>query len=101
MMSWRTEQMSLMETLEAQKGVIDGFIKMQAKSGNACSARLLEAKQTLDALWAEVKDLTIQVKSHDKVLEAETKVLETTLTMQDHVEDKYHDDIMECVELMI
>merc|ERR1719281_107541 len=78
------------------RGVLDDFIKKQKESGDACSARLLDAKRGYDGLLKDVKALTTQIDAHEKVLEAENADLSATLDAIKEVEDEFDEDIAKC-----
>merc|ERR1719359_267812 len=88
-----------MEQLNKSEGVLDDFIKAQKNAGTACSARLLEAKRSLDQLNSDSKSLSNQVNSHQEVLETESENLNITKLSIKSVEDEYDTDIKECDRL--
>jgi len=76
--------------------VLEEFIQKQEDSGDACSSRLLEAKRVLDGLLADVKSLSVQVDSHEEVLETETENLNITEESVKAVEIVHDEAIADC-----
>ena len=47
---------------------LDKFLLASKASGDACHARMLEAKRSLDHLLRDLKSLAAQINSHEEVL---------------------------------
>merc|ERR1719379_1511246 len=95
---WRFKTQAMLEKITKAKGVLDSFIEKQKNSGDACSARLMEAKRAYDGLLKDVKLLAAQIDAHEKALEAENADLSQTLESIKEVEDEHADDIEKCEE---
>merc|ERR1719420_1911742 len=89
----------MLEKIMQAKGVLDNFIEKQKKSGNACSARLMEAKRAYDGLLKDVKLLAAQMDVHEKVLEAEKADLAQTMEEIKEVEETFEESMAKCAEL--
>jgi len=76
--NWRSEHQLLLADTTEEMDTLGKFISMQTKSGDACSARLMESKRVLDGLLKDLKDLSTQVDGHEEVLETETGNLNIT-----------------------
>jgi hypothetical protein len=70
--NWRAQHKLLLTDTSRSMDVLSQFIQQQQESGDACSARLLESKRILDGLLHDVKSLSVQVDSHEEVIETET-----------------------------
>merc|ERR1719359_2497175 len=68
---WRSTAKLMLEKIMKAKGVLDSFIEKQKNSGDACSARLMEAKRAYDGLLKDVKLLAAQIDAHQAAMEAE------------------------------
>merc|ERR1719313_2125866 len=75
---------------------LEKFIAQQSENGDACHARMLEAKQTLDHLLHDVHILALEMKSHETVLETEIENLNMTKLSVDTIEDQYQEDLETC-----
>jgi len=94
--SWRLEHRKLERAANESQGALDRFIKGQAKSDDACSARLMEAKRALDGLLHDLNSLTQQVKSHEQVLHTETENLNITHLAIDSLDEQFKEDMEQC-----
>merc|ERR1719191_422558 len=88
----------MLDRIMKAKGVLDSFIEKQKSSGDACSARLLEAKRGLDQLLKDVKLLAAQIDAHQAAMEAEKEDLAATMESIEQVEDEHKDDLAKCAE---
>merc|ERR1719261_62178 len=75
---WLDEHKLLLADVGESMDVLQQFINAQQASGDACSSRLLESKRVLDGLLKDVKSLSVQIDSHEEVLETETSNLNIT-----------------------
>lgn len=76
--AWRERQVQLELEVNESQSILDQFIEEQAASGDACSARLMESKRTLDGLLHDLKEVSLEVSSHEQILETETENLNIT-----------------------
>merc|ERR1719217_1103779 len=76
--------------------VLEEYIKKQEESGDACSARALEAKRALDGLLKDLKTLETQIDSHEEVLETETENLNITDIAVEAVKTTHKEDMAAC-----
>merc|ERR1719235_2303785 len=93
---WRVKVSGLLDSIMKTAGVLDSFIEKQKSSGDACSARLLEAKRGYDGLLKDTKTLTIQIDAHEKAMEAEKEDLNVTMESIKEVKDEHKEDIEKC-----
>eukprot|EP00746_Dinoflagellata_sp_MGD_P162326 gnl/MRDRNA2_/MRDRNA2_89839_c0_seq1.p1 gnl/MRDRNA2_/MRDRNA2_89839_c0~~gnl/MRDRNA2_/MRDRNA2_89839_c0_seq1.p1 ORF type:complete len:514 (+),score=87.18 gnl/MRDRNA2_/MRDRNA2_89839_c0_seq1:89-1630(+) len=96
--SWGLEHHKLERAANESQGALERFINGQAKSDDACSARLMEAKRALDGLLHDLHSLTQQVKSHEDVVKTETENLNITHLAIDSLEEQFKEDMELCKE---
>lgn len=96
--SWRLEHHRLERAANESQGALERFIKGQAKSDDACSARLMEAKRALDGLLHDLHSLTQQVKSHEDIVKTETENLNITHLAIDSLDEQFKEDMEMCKE---
>jgi len=89
-------QLSLLRVVNESKATLDEFISEDNTSSTACSARLFEAKGTLDGLIEESTSLSTQVASHEQVLETETENLNITDASIAAADAVYQHELSEC-----
>jgi len=94
--NWRTQHKLLLTETTESMDVLEEFIEKQEESGDACSARLLEAKRALDGLLKELKTLETQIDSHEEVLETETENLNITDLAVEAVKTTHKEDMDAC-----
>jgi len=78
-----------------KSGGMDDFIKTQKDSDDACHAKQLEAKRSLDGLLHTVKELTAEIEAETAVVTGNTETLEDALDKKKEAEDnrgKCNDD---------
>jgi len=85
-----------MEKATVSLDVLERFITEQSFEGDACSARLLETKRALDGLLKDLKALSLQVDSHEEVLETETENLNITQLSVLAVEKTHGEGVEDC-----
>merc|ERR1719333_979686 len=95
---WRSKAQLLLEKIMKAKGVLDSFIEKQKESGDACSARLMEAKRAYDGLLKDVKLLAAQIDAHESAMEAEKEDLSATLESIEQVEDEHKEELDKCAK---
>merc|ERR1711939_547028 len=93
---WRVKVSGLLDSIMKTAGVLDSFIEKQKSSGDACSARLLEAKRGYDGLLKDTKTLTIQIDSHEEAMEDEQLDLSATMQSIKEVKEEHDEDIEKC-----
>jgi len=94
--NWRFQNKLLLNETTESMDVLEEFIEKQEESGDACSARLLEAKRALDGLLKELKTLETQIDSHEEVLETETENLNITDLAVEAVKTTHKEDMDDC-----
>lgn len=94
--AWRARQLQLEQEMNESQSILDQFIDEQSKSDDACSSRLMESKRTLDGLLHDLKELSIEVASHEKILETETENLNITYMSIDAVETETAEYLKKC-----
>lgn len=75
---WKLRNTELLEKAKRTGDDFDDFVQAQTESANACSSRLLEAKQGLDALLHQVLGLQKTMREHEETLETTSKVINAT-----------------------
>merc|ERR1719171_603760 len=93
---WRSKTSALYAHIMSATGILDDFINKQKKSGDACSARLLDAKRGYDGLLKDVKLISEQIDAHEKVMEAENADLSATMDSIKEVEATFKEDMEKC-----
>jgi len=96
--AWRERQAQLEQEVNESQSILDQFIEAQAKSGDACSSRLMESKRTLDGLLHDLKEVSLEVASHEKILETETENLNITHMSIEAVETETKMAVKKCQE---
>jgi len=94
--SWRSSHSKLTDASEEAKDALDDFIQAQGESDDACSARLLESKRSLDGLLHDLKSLSLQVEDHETVLEVESKNLNISKMSIEAVVETHHEATERC-----
>merc|ERR1719421_2270020 len=95
--------MSLGEMLrrDADKSLDELIAQFEAKnkgSGDACHARLLEAKHLLNDLHTRLQDLQRDIEAKEDVVEAEQAVLEGERTKKKAIEEWKKTEMEKCKE---
>eukprot|EP00746_Dinoflagellata_sp_MGD_P146566 gnl/MRDRNA2_/MRDRNA2_79022_c0_seq3.p1 gnl/MRDRNA2_/MRDRNA2_79022_c0~~gnl/MRDRNA2_/MRDRNA2_79022_c0_seq3.p1 ORF type:complete len:519 (-),score=122.88 gnl/MRDRNA2_/MRDRNA2_79022_c0_seq3:29-1585(-) len=93
--AWRIEHQKLQKVAN---DTLDIFIRAQNSSKDACSARLMESKRTLDGLLKDLKAIEEQVDSHEELLQTETENLNITHKAIEAAESSYEDDKQKCAD---
>eukprot|EP00746_Dinoflagellata_sp_MGD_P161088 gnl/MRDRNA2_/MRDRNA2_88121_c0_seq1.p1 gnl/MRDRNA2_/MRDRNA2_88121_c0~~gnl/MRDRNA2_/MRDRNA2_88121_c0_seq1.p1 ORF type:complete len:430 (+),score=112.17 gnl/MRDRNA2_/MRDRNA2_88121_c0_seq1:99-1388(+) len=94
--AWREKQTQLEREVNESQSVLDEFIEEQNAAGDACSSRLMESKRTLDGLLHDLRDLSIETSSHEKILETETENLNITFLSIEAVDTETKIGIEKC-----
>lgn len=94
--AWRDKQIQLEREVNESQTILDSFIDEQSKSGDACSSRLMESKRTLDGLLHDLKEISLEVASHEKILETETENLNITYQSIDAVNIEVAEALKKC-----
>lgn len=72
---WRSKHNHVEATMKDSKDAFEKFITANKHSNDRCSARILEAKRTLDELSVRVEEISEQVTGHTEVLSSATENL--------------------------
>lgn len=110
LLQWKVNHQKLRQDMSSSaQGLsldMDDFISQQTASTDACHAKMLEAKRTLDGLHAKVLALSGEIEAHDAIILAQTGIIdESTQKKQDaadqlavemqQCQDKYDADMVE------
>jgi len=93
---WRRKHAYTVHLANRTHHDLENFIAQQAESGDACHARMLEAKRTLDHLLHDVHTLALEVGSHETVLQTLIEDLNMTKLSTDAIEDSYKKELENC-----
>jgi len=72
------------------------FIDEQKRSSQACHAKLLEVRRTLDGILAKVNALSDIVEAHDSIVAGNTRVIEDNVANKNAGEKAYKEALAEC-----
>lgn len=75
---------------------MEKFILEQQESSQACHAKLLEVRRTLDAILSKVNTLSDIVEAHDAIVAGNTQLIEDSVTQKNKNEKAFVDSLKEC-----
>jgi len=94
--AWKMKHTKLERSMNESHDSLQKFIGDQDASSDACSARLLEAKRTLDGLLHDVRTLSEEVLSHETLLSTESENLKMTHLAIESAEQSYEHEKGAC-----
>jgi len=75
---------------------LDDFIGAQTATGDACHAKVLEAKRTLDGLSAKALALSDSIEGHEAVIEGNTQLIRDGMENKENGDDTRAKDDANC-----
>lgn len=75
---------------------LDDFIGAQTATGDACHAKVLEAKRTLDGLSAKALALSDSIEGHEAVIEGNTQLIRDGMENKENGDDTRSKDDATC-----
>jgi len=83
-------------TITSNTTSIQKFIYQQSNSAQACHAKLLEVRRTLDGILAKVNTLSDVVEAHDAIIAGNSRLIEDMVDKKNKAEKQYKEDLAEC-----
>jgi hypothetical protein len=83
-------------TITSNTTSIQKFIYQQSNSAQACHAKLLEVRRTLDGILAKVNQLSDVVEAHDAIIAGNSRLIEDMVDKKNKAEKQYKEDLQEC-----
>merc|ERR1719409_515552 len=93
---WRLQHGVLQQATWASKDAFEKFLKEQAGSSQACSARVLESKKQLDGLTFRLNDLATQIDVNEGIRDTERQNMNSVKASKNATETKYQNDLAKC-----
>lgn len=81
---------------ELPAGWLDAFVQKQDSSTDACSAKVLEAKRTMDGVGSKVLALSETVEGNEAIIEANTQLIRDALRGKGTNDDKMQAALKAC-----
>lgn len=75
---------------------LDDFVAAQTATGDACHAKVLEAKRTLDGLSAKALGLSDSIEGHEAVIEGNTQLIRDGMESKENGDDTRAKDDQQC-----
>lgn len=75
---------------------LDDFVAAQTATGDACHAKVLEAKRTLDGLSAKALGLSDSIEGHEAVIEGNTQLIRDGMEGKENGDDTRAKDDAQC-----
>merc|ERR1719265_1810627 len=94
--AWNAEHQRISNAADKSKDALDDFIEEQKDSSDHCSARLMEAKRSLDGLFHDLSTISKEARSHEVILETETENLKVTHLSIEAVNTQFRENSDEC-----
>jgi len=106
---WRSQRRNLQSLMsmnamlrrgadDSLEGLVNKFAEKNMGSGDACHARVLEAKHLLNDLHTRLQDLQRDIEAKEDVVEAEQAVLEGERTKKKAIEEWKKTEMEKCKE---
>merc|ERR1719335_1452448 len=106
---WRSQRRNLQSLMsinsmlrrgadDSLEGLVNKFAEKNMGSGDACHARVLEAKHLLNDLHTRLQDLQRDIEAKEDVVEAEQAVLEGERTKKKAIEEWKKTEVQQCKE---
>merc|ERR1719446_2055552 len=100
LLAWKLKHQKLRQATESSASGLsldmDNFISQQTSSTDACHAKMLEAKRTLDGLHAKVLALSGEVEAHDAIILAQTGIIDEATQKKQDASDLLAADVQAC-----
>lgn len=94
--AWRTKHNQISHEVNKSQNALDDFIEGQKESSDHCSARLMEAKRSLDGFLKDLKAISQEASGHVMILETETENLKIAHMSIDSAETMYNKEVAQC-----